>query len=300
MSVTSSCAGGRAAFDEFRGGPAGTGIVHQVNIEHLARVVMVRNGQAYPDTCVGTDSHTTMVNGLGVLGWGVGGIEAEAAMLRPAGQHVDPEWSSVSSSRARCPRRDRHRPGAHDHRDVAPARRRRQVREFYGEGVAAVPLANRATIGNMSPEYGSTVAIFPIDDETLAYLRLTGRSDQQIAVVEVVRRRRVCGTTRAGSLPTPEYLELDLADVVPSLAGPKRPQDRVGPRRGRHLVRRGAADLHGEPDPSQTATLRWRDRRSPSTRCRGHRRHHQSCTNTSNPRSCSVRHCWPRRRSRPG
>ena len=218
---------GQSAFDEFRVVPPGTGIVHQVNIEHLARVVMVRNGQAYPDTCVGTDSHTTMVNGLGVLGWGVGGIEAEAAML---GQPV-----SMLIPRVVGFKLSGELPAGATATDlvltITEKLRQHGVVgkfvEFYGEGVAAVPLANRATIGNMSPEYGSTVAIFPIDDETLAYLRLTGRSDQQIATVEAYAKAQGLWHDPAREPVYSEYLELNLGDVVPSLAGPKRPQDRV-------------------------------------------------------------------------
>ena len=175
---------GQTAFDEFKVVPPGTGIVHQVNIEYLARVVMARNGQAYPDTCVGTDSHTTMVNGLGVLGWGVGGIEAEAAMLgQPVSMLIPrvvgfkltgtlPEGATATDLVLTITEMLR------KHGVVG------KFVEFYGDGVSAVPLANRATIGNMSPEYGSTVAIFPIDDETLRYLRLTGRTEEQIALVE--------------------------------------------------------------------------------------------------------------------
>src|SRR6187200_1240085 len=175
---------GQTAFDDFKVVPPGTGIVHQVNIEHLARTVMVRDGVAYPDTCVGTDSHTTMVNGLGVLGWGVGGIEAEAAMLGQPVSMLIPRVVGFKLSGAI--------PAGVTATDVVLTitqmlRKHGVVGkfvEFYGEGVAAVPLANRATIGNMSPEYGSTVAIFPIDDETVRYLRMTGRDDQQVALVE--------------------------------------------------------------------------------------------------------------------
>ena len=218
---------GQSAFDEFKVVPPGTGIVHQVNIEHLARVVMVRNGQAYPDTCVGTDSHTTMVNGLGVLGWGVGGIEAEAAMLGQPVSMLIPRVVGFKLSGSL--------PAGATATDlvltITEKLRQHGVVgkfvEFYGEGVAAVPLANRATIGNMSPEYGSTVAIFPIDDETLAYLRLTGRTEQQLAIVEAYAKAQGLWHDPAKEPVYSEYLELDLADVVPSLAGPKRPQDRV-------------------------------------------------------------------------
>ena len=218
---------GQSAFDEFRVVPPGTGIVHQVNIEHLARVVMVRNGQAYPDTCVGTDSHTTMVNGLGVLGWGVGGIEAEAAMLGQPVSMLIPRvvgFKLTGSLPAGATATDlvlTITQMLREHGVVG------KFVEFYGDGVAAVPLANRATIGNMSPEYGSTAAIFPIDDETLDYLRLTGRSDQQIDVVKAYAQTQGLWHDPSHEPVYSEYLELDLADVVPSLAGPKRPQDRV-------------------------------------------------------------------------
>src|SRR4051794_35644379 len=175
---------GQTAFDEFKVVPPGTGIVHQVNIEHLARVVMVRGGKAYPDTLVGTDSHTTMVNGLGVLGWGVGGIEAEAAMLGQPVSMLIPRVVGFKLTGAL--------PDGSTATDlvlvITEMLRKHGVVgkfvEFYGSGVGAVPLANRATIGNMSPEYGSTCAIFPIDQETLNYLRFTGRNDDQIALVE--------------------------------------------------------------------------------------------------------------------
>jgi aconitate hydratase len=230
---------GQGAFTDFKVVPPGTGIVHQVNIEHLARVVMTRDGAggtddelvAYPDTCVGTDSHTTMVNGLGVLGWGVGGIEAEAAML---GQPV-----SMLIPRVVGFKLDGELPEGTTATDlvltITEMLRKHGVVgkfvEFYGAGVGAVPLANRATIGNMSPEFGSTCAIFPIDGETITYLRLTGRPEQQIALVEAYAREQ--GLWHDGQADTAaepvysEYLELDLGTVVPSLAGPKRPQDRV-------------------------------------------------------------------------
>ncbi len=218
---------GQSAFDEFRVVPPSTGIVHQVNVEALARVVMVRKGQAYPDTCVGTDSHTTMVNGLGVLGWGVGGIEAEAAMLgQPVSMLIPrvvgfkltgqlPEGATATDLVLTITEMLR------KHGVVG------KFVEFYGDGVAAVPLANRATIGNMSPEYGSTAAIFPIDDETLRYLRLTGRPETQIALVEAYAKGQGLWHDAAHEPTYSEYLELDLGSVVPSLAGPKRPQDRV-------------------------------------------------------------------------
>ncbi|MEW1958696.1 aconitate hydratase AcnA [Kineococcus sp. NPDC059986] len=222
---------GQTAFDDFKVVPPGTGIVHQVNIEHLARVVFPRQVgselQAYPDTLVGTDSHTTMVNGLGVLGWGVGGIEAEAAMLGQPVSMLIPRVVGFKLSGA-IP------PGA-TATDVVLTitemlRKHGVVGkfvEFYGQGVASVPLANRATIGNMSPEFGSTAAIFPIDDVTLDYLRLTGRSDEQVALVEAYTKEQGLWHDPAVEAKYSEYLELDLSTVVPSIAGPKRPQDRI-------------------------------------------------------------------------
>lgn len=218
---------GQGAFEEFKVVPPGTGIVHQVNIEHLARVVMAREGQAYPDTVVGTDSHTTMVNGLGVLGWGVGGIEAEAAML---GQPV-----SMLIPRVVGLRLTGQLPAGATATDlvltITEMLRKHGVVgkfvEFYGDGVSAVPLADRATIGNMSPEYGSTVAIFPIDQATIDYLRLTGRTTEQIALVEAYAKEQGLWHDPSHAARYSEHLELDLGDVVPSLAGPKRPQDRV-------------------------------------------------------------------------
>jgi aconitate hydratase len=218
---------GQTAFDEFKVVPPGTGIVHQVNIEYLARVIFNRNGLAYPDTLVGTDSHTTMVNGLGVLGWGVGGIEAEAAML---GQPV-----SMLIPRVVGFKLNGELPDGSTATDlvltITEMLRKHGVVgkfvEFYGPGVGAVPLANRATIGNMSPEYGSTCAIFPIDDETLRYLRFTGRKDDQIALVEAYAKENGLWHDSSVEPDFSETLELDLSTIEPSLAGPKRPQDRV-------------------------------------------------------------------------
>jgi aconitate hydratase len=218
---------GQGAFDEFKVVPPGTGIVHQVNIENLARVVMVRGGKAYPDTCVGTDSHTTMVNGLGVLGWGVGGIEAEAAML---GQPVSMLIPRVVGFKLHG-----ELPAGATATDlvltITEMLRAHGVVgkfvEFYGDGVARVSLANRATIGNMSPEYGSTAAIFPIDDETLSYLRFTGRAEEQIRLVEAYAKAQGLWHNPNHEANYSEHLSLDLSTVQPSLAGPKRPQDRV-------------------------------------------------------------------------
>jgi aconitate hydratase len=222
---------GQGAFDEFKVVPPGTGIVHQVNIEFLARVVMTRtvNGvtRAYPDTVVGTDSHTTMVNGLGVLGWGVGGIEAEAALL---GQPV-----SMLIPRVVGFKLSGELPTGTTATDLALTitqmlRKHGVVGkfvEFYGPGVVSVPMANRVTIGNMSPEYGSTCAIFPIDEETLRYLRLTGRDEDQVALVEAYAKAQGLWHDPATSPRFSEHIELDLSTVVPSIAGPKRPQDRI-------------------------------------------------------------------------
>jgi aconitate hydratase len=222
---------GQGAFDEFKVVPPGTGIVHQVNIEYLARVIMTRtvNGvlRAYPDTVVGTDSHTTMVNGLGVLGWGVGGIEAEAALL---GQPV-----SMLIPRVVGFRLSGELPVGTTATDLALTitemlRKHGVVGkfvEFYGPGVVSVPMANRVTIGNMSPEYGSTCAIFPIDDETLRYLRLTGRKEEQIALVEAYSKVQGLWHNPSASPRFSEHIELDLSTIVPSIAGPKRPQDRI-------------------------------------------------------------------------
>src|SRR5690606_26456887 len=232
---------GQTAFDEFKVVPPGTGIVHQANIEHLARVTMDRNGQAYPDTCVGTDSHTTMQNGLGILGWGVGGIEAEAAML---GQPISMLIPRVVGFKLT----GRLNPGTtatdlvltitemlREHGVVG------KFVEFYGEGVASVPLANRATIGNMSPEFGSTAAIFPIDDETIRYMKLTGRSAEQTDLVEAYAKEQGLWHDPAHEPVYSEYLELDLAAVVPSIAGPKRPPDRIALSAAKQTWRR---DVH--------------------------------------------------------
>ena len=226
-SATSSCDGVRAPSTTSRWCRPGTGIVHQVNIEYLARTVMTRDGVAYPDTCVGTDSHTTMVNGLGVLGWGVGGIEAEAAMLGQPVSMLIPRVVGFKLS-------GEIKPGVTATDvvlTVTEMLRKHGVVgkfvEFYGEGVAEVPLANRATLGNMSPEFGSTAAIFPIDSVTVDYLRLTGRTDDQLALVEAYAKAQGMWHDAKKEPVFSEYLELDLGDVVPSIAGPKRPQDRI-------------------------------------------------------------------------
>ncbi|NYT22661.1 aconitate hydratase [Alcaligenaceae bacterium] len=222
---------GQTAFNDFKVVPPGTGIVHQVNLEHLSRVVFTQEKDgvitAYPDSCVGTDSHTPMVNGLGIVAWGVGGIEAEAAMLgQPISMLIPevvgfkltgslPEGSTATDLVLTITEMLR------EHRVVG------KFVEFFGPGVAAVPLANRATIGNMSPEYGSTLAIFPIDDVTLRYMALTGRSPEQIALVEAYAKEQGLWHDPDAEPRYTERLELDLSTVVPSIAGPKRPQDRV-------------------------------------------------------------------------
>ncbi|MGI8985587.1 MAG: aconitate hydratase [Nocardioidaceae bacterium] len=250
---------GQGAFDDFTVVPPGTGIVHQVNIEHLARVVFTRDSGeaerdsvvAYPDTCVGTDSHTTMVNGLGVVGWGVGGIEAEAAML---GQPV-----SMLIPRVVGFKLTGELPSGTTATDlvltITEMLRQHGVVgtfvEFYGSGVSAVPLANRATIGNMSPEYGSTIAVFPIDEETITYLRLTGRSEEQIALVEAYAREQGLWHDPSAEPRYSESLELDLSSVVPSIAGPKRPQDRVSLTEAKQSFRAALADYVDDGDDEQ-------------------------------------------------
>ncbi|GAA0804246.1 aconitate hydratase [Spirilliplanes yamanashiensis] len=238
---------GQTAFNEFKVVPPGTGIVHQVNIEYLARTIMERGGVAYPDTVVGTDSHTTMVNGLGVLGWGVGGIEAEAAML---GQPV-----SMLIPRVVGFKLSGDMPAGTTATDlvlvITEMLRKHGVVgkfvEFYGPGVAAVPLANRATIGNMSPEYGSTAAIFPIDAETIKYLQLTGRTEAQVKLVEAYAKRQGLWHDPDAEPDYSERLELDLSTIEPSLAGPKRPQDRVPLNRSKPMFREVLANYvdHG-------------------------------------------------------
>ncbi len=255
---------GQGAFDDFKVVPPGTGIVHQVNIEHLARTVFTRevDGEllAYPDTCVGTDSHTTMVNGIGVVGWGVGGIEAEAAMLgqpvsmlipRVVGFKLNgdlPEGATATDLVLTITEMLR------EHGVVG------KFVEFYGPGVSALPLANRATIGNMSPEFGSTIAVFPIDEETTKYLELTGRSAEQIALVEAYAKEQGLWHDPEAEPRYSEKLELDLATVVPSLAGPKRPQDRVRSRRP------GRASAARWPTTSTTSTRTPTATTSPSRR----------------------------------
>lgn len=276
---------GQTAFDDFKVVPPGTGIVHQVNIEHLARVVFPReiNGEltAYPDTCVGTDSHTTMVNGLGVVGWGVGGIEAEAAMLgQPISMLIPrvvgfkltgklPEGSTATDLVLTITDRLR------KHGVVG------KFVEFYGPGVAEVPLANRATIGNMSPEYGSTIAIFPIDHVTLDYLRLTGRSEEHVALVEAYAKAQGLWFDPDVTPDYSEFLELDLSSVVPSIAGPKRPQDRIVLAEAKKVFAATLPTYTSEPSATVDAVIEG----EPVTLANGlvGIAAITSCTNTSNP-----------------
>jgi aconitate hydratase len=251
---------GQGAFDDFKVVPPGTGIVHQVNIEYLARVVMTRadaqgNVVAYPDTCVGTDSHTTMENGLGVLGWGVGGIEAEAAML---GQPVSMLIPRVVGFKLT----GEIKPGVTATDvvlTVTDMLRKHGVVgkfvEFYGKGVAEVPLANRATLGNMSPEFGSTAAMFPIDEETINYLRLTGRTDEQLALVEAYAKAQGMWHDPAKEPVFSEYMELDLSTVVPSIAGPKRPQDRIELTDAKNAFRKDIHNYVEENYPTEHTQL---------------------------------------------
>ena len=253
---------GTGAFENFRVVPPGTGIVHQVNIEYLARSVFDNNGLAYPDTCVGTDSHTTMENGLGILGWGVGGIEAEAAMLgqpismlipRVVGFKLSGEINpGVTSTDVVLTITDMLR----QHGVVG------KFVEFYGKGVAELPLANRATIGNMSPEFGSTAAIFPIDEETIKYLELTGRDQETLDRVEAYAKAQGMWLDPENEAQYSEYLELDLSTVVPSIAGPKRPQDRIELTDAKAQFRK---DLHNYVDDSTEETASDFDAEGPST-----------------------------------
>ena len=278
---------GQGAFDEFKVVPPGTGIVHQVNIEYLARVIMTREVKgvlrAYPDTVVGTDSHTTMVNGLGVLGWGVGGIEAEAALL---GQPV-----SMLIPRVVGFKLSGQLPVGTTATDMALTitemlRKHGVVGkfvEFYGPGVVSVPMANRTTIGNMSPEYGSTCAIFPIDEETLRYLRLTGRGEDQVALVEQYAKAQGMWHDPSATPRFSEHIELDLSTVVSSIAGPKRPQDRISLTESKsafekilptYLSEKTGREAYPVKVGAKSATIKNGDVVIASI---------TSCTNTSNP-----------------
>ncbi len=277
---------GQTAFDDFKVVPPGTGIVHQVNIEHLARVIFPRvvGGvlQAYPDTCVGTDSHTTMVNGLGVVGWGVGGIEAEAAMLGQPISMLIPRVVGFKLTGAA--------PEGTTATDlvltITDMLRKHKVVgkfvEFYGSGVSEVPLANRATIGNMSPEYGSTIAVFPIDEKTIDYLTLTGRDAEQIALVETYAKEQGLWHDPNHEPVYSEYMELDLSTVVPSIAGPKRPQDRIELSGSKAAFEEVLPTYTSSPETSVAVTLK-----DGTSFDLGHGAVTvaaiTSCTNTSNP-----------------
>ena len=277
---------GQGALSNFRVVPPGTGIVHQVNIEYLARIVFTHEAdgvtQAYPDTCVGTDSHTTMVNGLGVLGWGVGGIEAEAAMLGQPVSMLIPKVVGFKLSGSI--------PAGATATDVVLTITEMlrahgvvgKFVEFYGEGVAEVPLANRATIGNMSPEFGSTAAIFPIDEVTLDYLRLTGRSEECVRLVEAYTKAQGMWHDPAREPVYSEYLELDLSTVVPSIAGPKRPQDRIVLSRAKESFQEVLPTYASQPSKPTPVTM------ADGTATELDHGHVAiasitSCTNTSNP-----------------
>jgi aconitate hydratase len=224
---------GQTAFDNFQVVPPNTGIVHQVNLEFLARVVETRDGRAFPDTLLGTDSHTTMVNGLGVLGWGVGGIEAEAAMLGEAVSMLIPQvvgFKLTGSLPEGATATDLVLTVTQILRETGVVGK---FVEYFGGGLAGLPLADRATIGNMSPEYGATCGFFPVDDETLKYLRLTGRADERVALVEAYCRENALWHDAAHEPEYSQVVELDLSDVEPSLAGPRRPQDRVALRQAK-------------------------------------------------------------------
>lgn len=278
---------GQSAFDEFKVVPPGTGIVHQVNIEYLARVIMTRSvggvERAYPDTVVGTDSHTTMVNGLGVLGWGVGGIEAEAALLGQPVSMLIPRVVGFKLSGSL--------PVGTTATDlvltITEMLRKHGVVgkfvEFYGPGVSALPMANRATIGNMSPEYGSTVAIFPIDEETIKYLQLTGRTPEQLELVEKYAKRQGIWHDPNATPRYSEHLELNLASIVPSIAGPKRPQDRVALSEAKSAFAKAVPTYLSEKSAKDPVGVVVNSRAGEVTNGSVVIASITSCTNTSNP-----------------
>ena len=278
---------GQSAFDEFKVVPPGTGIVHQVNIEYLARVVMTRKVdgvlRAYPDTVVGTDSHTTMVNGLGVLGWGVGGIEAEAALLGQPVSMLIPRVVGFKLTGSL--------PIGTTATDlvltITEMLRKHGVVgkfvEFYGPGVSALPMANRTTIGNMSPEYGSTCAIFPIDEETIRYLALTGRTADQLELVESYAKKIGLWHNPTVEPRFSEKLELDLATIVPSIAGPKRPQDRISLSSAKDSYEKIAPSYFGEKTNSEKIAVNVNGTATSVTNGAVVIASITSCTNTSNP-----------------
>lgn len=272
---------GQGSFSEFKVVPPGTGIVHQVNIENLARVVFEKDGVAFPDTVVGTDSHTTMVNGLGVLGWGVGGIEAEAAMLGQPVSMLIPKVVGFKLTGAL-----KEGVTATDLvLTITEILRKHKVVgkfvEFYGEGCQAVPLANRATIGNMSPEYGSTVAIFPIDEQTIDYLRFTGRSAEQLDLIETYAKAQGLWLDPAHTPLFSEKLELDLTTVEPSLAGPRRPQDRINLSQAKSNYQNVLPEFTSES--KKTAEVNLAGEKFDLTHGAVVIAAITSCTNTSNP-----------------
>jgi len=275
---------GQQAFDNFRVIPPATGIVHQVNLEYLARVVMVEDGVAYPDSLVGTDSHTTMINGLGVVGWGVGGIEAEAVMLGQPIYMLTPEVVGFELS-GQLPE------GSTATDLVLTVTQMLRAHgvvgkfvEFHGEGLDAISLADRATLANMAPEYGATMGFFPVDGETLRYLQRTGRPDETIDLVE--RYTKEQGLFRTPDSPTPRFsstLALDMSTVVPSLAGPKRPQDRITLDSMQTQWHKDLAETFEKPEPSPPVTVSLDEDTSSITDGAVVIAAITSCTNTSNP-----------------
>ncbi|MEE8338686.1 MAG: aconitate hydratase AcnA, partial [Xanthomonadales bacterium] len=275
---------GQSAFSNFRVVPPNTGIVHQVNLEHLARVVFGRDGVAYPDTVVGTDSHTTMINGIGVLGWGVGGIEAEAAMLGQAITMLIPQVVGFKLT-GKLPEGST----ATDLVLTVVQMLRAQgvvgkFVEFFGSALEHLPLADRATISNMAPEYGATCGIFPVDEESLRYLALSGRSDDQVALVEAYMKAQ--GMFHTGDQPDAQYsavLELDLSTVLPSLAGPKRPQDLVLLSEARDNYRENRKDFTGGRETEVSIPVEYKDAAFELKDGAVVIAAITSCTNTSNP-----------------
>jgi aconitate hydratase len=279
---------GKSAFSNFNVVPPNTGIVHQVNLEHLARVIFgaEQNGElmAYPDTVVGTDSHTTMINGIGVLGWGVGGIEAEAAMLGQAITMLIPQvvgFKLTGELPEGATATDLVLTVVQMLRELGVVGK---FVEFYGEGLATLPLADRATIANMAPEYGATCGIFPVDEESLTYLRLSGRSEEQVELVEAYARAQ--GMFHTADSPDAEYsavLELDMSTVVPSLAGPKRPQDRILLTEAKQNWQRDMTEFTSGRDGSGSAVVEYNDKTFDLEDGAVVIAAITSCTNTSNP-----------------
>ena len=275
---------GQQAFDNFRVIPPATGIVHQVNLEYLARVVMVENGVAYPDSLVGTDSHTTMINGLGVAGWGVGGIEAEAVMLGQPIYMLTPEvvgfrlFGQLPEGATATDLVLTVTQMLRDHGVVG------KFVEFHGEGLEVLSLADRATLANMAPEYGATMGFFPVDQETLRYMERTGRPSETIDLVE--RYTKEQGLFRTSESPTPRFsstLELDMGTIVPSLAGPKRPQDRITLAAMQSQWHKDLAETFEKPEPSPAIEVPLNGENPSITDGAVGIAAITSCTNTSNP-----------------